>query len=129
MSIPVVTVQTLERVDIVLNESLLVGAIYKIVLIQGIWLLILAKTKDGINITIWLEGRVPNASTIRINLVWIDELLVIHADCRVYVAIAKAPRIFNLVTRPLEANAPELFRHAQVGESVRIWRLVERCGP
>ncbi len=52
MCISVVTVQTLERVDIVLDESLLVGAINEVVLVQGIAFLILAKTKDGIDISI-----------------------------------------------------------------------------
>ncbi len=89
--------------------------------------MILAETKDGINIIKGLERRIPNACPIRINAVYIDELLLFHANCGVHVTIAEAPSIFNLVTRPLEANAPELFRHTQVGESVRIGRLVKLC--
>lgn len=89
--------------------------------------MILAETKDGIDIIEGLERRIPDACTIRINAVYIDELLLIHANCGVHVTIAEAPRIFNLVTRPLEANAPELFGHTQVGERVRIGRIVKLC--
>lgn len=126
MRISVVTIQTLERVNIILDQSFLVCTIDKVVLVQGIRHLILAKTKDGIDIAVWLESGRPNARTIIFNSVYIDELLLIHADCGVYITITKAPRIFNLVARPLEANAIELLRHSQVGESLRIGWIEKR---